>query len=96
MDLRARRAHIARMRAPDPETAPSLITRQFLAWVAAAPRSYGETMEAWRTSCPRLSVWEDAVSDGLVAVESAGASMRAARVTLTARGEAALARCAKS
>src|SRR5262249_45361315 len=36
------------------------LTLQFLAWLAERPRSYAETMEAWRTSCPRLSVWEDA------------------------------------
>jgi hypothetical protein len=28
-------------------------------WVAKEPRSYVEVMEAWRTSCPRLPVWED-------------------------------------
>ena len=30
-------------------------------WVAARPRPYDEVMTAWRTSCPRLPVWEDAV-----------------------------------
>src|SRR3546814_1175180 len=35
-------------------------------WVARQPRSYAEVMEAWRTSCPRLPVWEDAVDRGLV------------------------------
>ncbi|WP_340117428.1 hypothetical protein [Pelagibius sp. 7325] len=35
-------------------------------WVAAKPRRYTEVMEAWRTSCPRLPVWEDAVDRGLV------------------------------
>ena len=35
-------------------------------WIARQPRSYGEVMEAWRTSCPRLPVWEDAVDRGLV------------------------------
>lgn len=38
-----------------------------VAWVAARPRPYGEVIEAWRTSCPRLTVWEDAVERGLVA-----------------------------
>jgi D-3-phosphoglycerate dehydrogenase len=38
----------------------------FLAWLAAGPRPYGEVMEAWRTSCPRLPIWEDAVDLGLV------------------------------
>lgn len=42
------------------------LTIQFLHWVAAGPRSYAEVMEAWRTSCPRLTIWEDAMLDGLV------------------------------
>ena len=42
---------------------------QFLAWVASRPRTYDETMDAWRTSCPRLSAWEDATTDGLVEME---------------------------
>jgi hypothetical protein len=41
----------------------------FLAWIADRPRTYAETMDAWRTSCPRLSAWEDATTDGLVAIE---------------------------
>ena len=35
-------------------------------WVAARPRSYRETMEAWRTSCPRLTIWEDAINGHFV------------------------------
>lgn len=38
-------------------------------WVAKEPRPYAEVIEAWRTSCPRLTVWEDAVDRGLVASE---------------------------
>jgi len=30
-------------------------------WVAEAPRTYAEVMAAWRTSCPRLTIWEDAL-----------------------------------
>ena len=37
-----------------------------LEWLARAPRSYSEVMEAWRTSCPRLPVWEEANSRGFV------------------------------
>lgn len=37
-----------------------------VAWVAKEPRDYLETMEAWRTSCPRLPVWEEANARGLV------------------------------
>ncbi len=33
-------------------------------WVAKGPRAYSDVMEAWRTSCPRLTVWEDAVERG--------------------------------
>jgi hypothetical protein len=35
-------------------------------WVARGPKPYDEVMEAWRTSCPRFPVWEDAVELGLV------------------------------
>lgn len=35
-------------------------------WIAKTPRPYVEVMEAWRTSCPRLTVWEDAIESGLV------------------------------
>lgn len=38
-----------------------------LAWIAGGPRPYAEVMEAWRTSCPRLSVWEEATERGFVA-----------------------------
>ena len=33
-------------------------------WVGKQPRSYAQVMEAWRTSCPRLTVWEEAVDRG--------------------------------
>jgi hypothetical protein len=39
-------------------------------WVAKEPRAYAEVMDAWRTSCPRLTVWEDAVDRGLVRQEA--------------------------
>jgi hypothetical protein len=64
---------------------PSLIMIQFLSWVADRPRSYAQTMEAWRTTCPRLSVWEDAVIEGLVRIEG---ELRS--VILTSRGRAVL------
>jgi hypothetical protein len=64
---------------------------QFLAWVAARPRTYAETMDAWRTSCPRLPVWEDALEGGLVRVEARDAATQGeCAVSLTARGRAAL------
>jgi hypothetical protein len=65
---------------------PSLIMIQFLSWVADRPRSYAEAMDAWRTSCPRLSVWEDAVIEDLVRLEGEGGRA----VKLTDRGAAVL------
>lgn len=66
----------------------ALLTLQFLAWIAERPRTYAETMEAWRTSCPRLSVWEDANLDGLVRLE--GGESRQTLVGLTPAGRTAL------
>jgi len=42
-----------------------------LEWVASGERSYEEVMDAWRTSCPRLPVWEDANDRGFVQSEKA-------------------------
>jgi len=61
----------------------------FLDWIAAGPRPYAEVMEIWRTSCPRLPIWEDAVDAGLVVrrlVDGQGAI-----VELTPAGRSALA-----
>ena len=57
-------------------TAPTV---QLLLWIAEQPRRYAETIDVWRTSCPRLAVWEDAVADDLVCVDRG-------RVLLTAAG----------
>lgn len=38
-----------------------------LEWLERAPRPYHDVMNAWRTSCPRLTVWEDAVDHRFVA-----------------------------
>ena len=54
-----------------------------LAWIARGDQPYAEVMEAWRTSCPRLPVWEDAVDRGFIAqLRVAGRVM----VTLTPVG----------
>ena len=60
------------------------LTRDLLLWIDREPRTYVETIDVWRTSCPRLSVWEDAVIAGLVEV-------RSSQVRLSARGRQALA-----
>jgi hypothetical protein len=46
--------------------APLALVLDLLEWIGSRPRSHAEVMEAWRTSCPRLPVWEDAVDQGLV------------------------------
>ena len=58
---------------------------EFLDWVASRPRTYIETMEAWRTSCPRQSLWEDALIDGLIQVKHDGVAGQP-KVILTPRG----------
>jgi len=63
----------------------SLIMVQFLAWVAERERTYAETMEGWRTSCPRLSVWEDATLDGLVRLEAAAGGGTLVRLSVCGR-----------
>jgi len=48
------------------------LTLQLLEWISAHPRTYDETLDAWRTSCPRLSIWEDACIDGLIEIAPGG------------------------
>ena len=51
----------------------------FVEWIAREPRLYSEVIATWRTSCPRLTIWEDAVDSGYVARESvAGTGVRVA------------------
>jgi len=40
-----------------------------LEWVTTRERTYEEVMDAWRTSCPRFPVWEDANDRSLIAAE---------------------------
>ncbi len=37
-------------------------------WIATSPRSYTDVMSAWRTTCPRMSIWEDSLDERLVRV----------------------------
>jgi hypothetical protein len=69
--------------------AADALTLQLLAWVADRPRNYADTIAAWRTSCPRLTIWEDACDDGLVLIER-GRTLDESTVMLTASGKAAL------
>ncbi len=64
------------------------LTQQFLAWVADGERSYADA-EAWRRSCPHLSIWEDSIADGLIEFRNGG-SLGESRLRLTTRGRARL------
>jgi hypothetical protein len=72
--------------------AAQLLTIQFLDWVARRPRNYGDVKEAWRSTCPRLCAWEDAIDLGLVAFAPPGERVGdRTGVVLTPRGRALLA-----
>ncbi len=53
-------------------------------WCSKEHRSYAEVIDAWRTSCPRLTVWEDAVDGGLLIREAVQG--RGVLVTVTPLG----------
>jgi hypothetical protein len=67
----------------------SPLTLEFLNWLSSRPRTYAEAMDAWRSTCPRQTVWEDALADGLIQFEY-GSTPQQSGVTLTARGQAIL------
>ena len=46
--------------------APNPLVLDLVEWIAAAPRPYADVLDRWRTSCPRLTVWEDALDRGFV------------------------------
>ncbi len=67
-----------------PQIADPLVL-DFVEWIAREPRAYSEVIATWRTSCPRLTVWEDAADSGYVARDTiAGLGMI---VTVTEAGE---------
>lgn len=58
-----------------PPIANKALVLDFVEWVAREPRPYADVMDAWRTSCPRLPIWEDAVDHGFVAARRDGAAL---------------------
>ena len=57
-----------------------------LEWIGIKSRDYAELMDAWRTSCPRLPIWEDAVDLGFIACVRAEGPGMVVRVTPPAGG----------
>jgi hypothetical protein len=62
------------------------LTLQLLEWISSQPRTYAEVLEAWRTTCPRLSIWEDACIDGLIDYDPDGSRI----VSVSSKGQAVL------
>ena len=71
------------------ESADPLVL-DFVEWIAREPRAYSEVIGSWKTSCPRLTIWEDAADRGYIARETvAGLGLV---VTVTADGRNVLRR----
>jgi len=51
------------------ESADPLVL-DFVEWIAREPRAYAEVVATWKTSCPRLTIWEDAADQGYVSREA--------------------------
>lgn len=66
------------------------LTLEFLRFLASRPRTYHETMEAWRSSCPRHPVWDDAAREGLIEIVGRGGPTQPSLVSLTPKGRALL------
>jgi hypothetical protein len=67
----------------------NLLMLEFLAWISSRRRTYADVMEAWQTTCPRHTVWEDAMIDGYIQLNRRD-TLRDPEVTLTPRGLALL------
>jgi len=65
------------------DTVVEALILDLLDWVAQRERTYEEVMDAWRTSCPKLPVWEDANDRRLIEIEKG-------IVRITASGRALL------
>jgi len=68
------------------ETVEALVL-DLLEFVASGERSYADVIEVWRTSCPRLPVWEEANERKLIARERVNGKEM---IRLTPEGAAAL------
>jgi hypothetical protein len=66
------------------ETTDALVL-DLVEWIGREPRLYSEVIETWRTSCPRLTIWEDAVDRGYVTRQAVAG--QGIHVAITAAGE---------
>ena len=72
------------------DTVVEALILDLLDWVTKRDRTYEEVMGAWRTSCPRLPVWEEANDRGLVVRENVKGRCV---VRITSSGRDLLVRC---
>jgi len=70
-----------------PLDAPAALVADLLAFVGREGREFDVVLDAWRTSCPRLPIWETALDGGFVALQPSGSGTR---VVLTPAGMAFL------
>jgi hypothetical protein len=61
------------------------LLHDMLRFVADGRRSYAEVMEAWRTSCPRLPIWEEATERGLLMRARDESGVPVVRITAAGR-----------
>ena len=57
------------------------LVADLVSWIAERPRDYDDVMTAWRTSCPQLTIWEDAIDAGLLVVSSGSGPGKIVRIT---------------
>lgn len=50
------------------ELSRDLLMIEFLSWLSSRRRTYSEAMNAWQSTCPRHTIWEDAIIDGYIAI----------------------------
>jgi len=67
----------------------NLLMLEFLSWVSSRRRTYAEAMNAWQSTCPRHTIWEDAMIDGYIQLDRTE-TPRDPEVVLTDNGRALL------
>ena len=71
------------------ELSRDLLMLEFLSWISSRRRTYAEAMNAWQSTCPRHTIWEDAMIDGYIEIKRQE-RISDPEVTLTMRGRALL------
>jgi hypothetical protein len=71
------------------ELSRDLLMLQFLSWISDRRRTYTEAINAWQSTCPRHTIWEDAMIDGYIELKR-HETVQDPEVTLTADGVALL------